>query len=163
MVNMNRENIISILAEVMDPEIPVLSITDLGILREVELSGERVTVYITPTYSGCPAMDTIRQDIRKILAKNGIDRVEINQVLSPAWTSDWMSTAGKEKLEAFGIAPPGQPAACLLAEGLTDEPDHCPLCRSKHVELISRFGSTSCKALYRCLDCGEPFDYFKCH
>jgi ring-1,2-phenylacetyl-CoA epoxidase subunit PaaD len=163
MVNMNRENIISILAEVMDPEIPVLSITDLGILREVELSGERVIVYITPTYSGCPAMDTIRQDIRKILAKNGIDRVEINQVLSPAWTSDWMSPAGKEKLEAYGIAPPALTSGCALAEAGNDEPDHCPRCRSKNIGLISRFGSTSCKALYRCLDCNEPFDYFKCH
>jgi ring-1,2-phenylacetyl-CoA epoxidase subunit PaaD len=163
MVNMNRENIISILAEVMDPEIPVLSIADLGILREVEVSGDRVTVYITPTYSGCPAMDTIRQDIRKILAKNGIDRVEINQVLSPAWTSDWMSTSGKEKLEAFGIAPPSLTARCALREAGDDVPDHCPLCGSKNIGLISRFGSTSCKALYRCLDCNEPFDYFKCH
>jgi ring-1,2-phenylacetyl-CoA epoxidase subunit PaaD len=160
---MNKENIISILAEVMDPEIPVLSITDLGVLREVELSENGVIVHITPTYSGCPAMDAIQQGIRKILAKNGIERVKINQVLSPAWTSDWMSPAGKEKLEAFGIAPPALTAGCTLAEAGNDEPDHCPLCRSKNVELISRFGSTSCKALYRCLDCREPFDYFKCH
>lgn len=160
---MNKENIISILAEVMDPEIPVLSITDLGILREVLVSENEITVNITPTYSGCPAMDTIQQDIREILAKNGMERVKINQVLSPAWTSDWMSREGKEKLEAFGIAPPAVTAGCALAITGNDKPDHCPLCQSKNIELISRFGSTSCKALYRCLDCREPFDYFKCH
>jgi len=147
----------------MDPEIPVLSITDLGILREVEVAENEITVNITPTYSGCPAMDAIQQDIRKILAKNGMERVKINQVLSPAWTSDWMSREGKEKLEAFGIAPPVVTAGCALALTGNDEPDHCPLCLSKNIELISRFGSTSCKALYRCLDCREPFDYFKCH
>lgn len=160
---MNKEDIISILAEVMDPEIPVLSITDLGILREVEVTENEITVNITPTYSGCPAMDAIQQDIRKILAKNGMERVKINRVLSPAWTSDWMSREGKEKLEAFGIAPPALTAGCALALAGNDEPDHCPLCQSRNIELISRFGSTSCKALYRCLDCREPFDYFKCH
>jgi len=147
----------------MDPEIPVLSITDLGILREVLVSENEITVNITPTYSGCPAMDTIQRDIRKILAKNGMEKVKINQVLSPAWTSDWMSREGKEKLEAFGIAPPAATAGCALAVAGNDEPDHCPLCQSKNIGLISRFGSTSCKALYRCLDCREPFDYFKCH
>lgn len=160
---MNKEKIISILAEIKDPEIPVLSITDLGILREVEISENGITVNITPTYSGCPAIETIQQDILRALAKNGIHQVRINQVLSPSWTSDWMTPSGKEKLEAFGIAPPGRHAACALSGALDDEPDHCPQCRSKNLELISRFGSTSCKALYRCLDCGEPFDYFKCH
>ncbi len=147
----------------MDPEIPVLSIADLGILREVDVSGNDILVTITPTYSGCPAMDTIQQDIRKVLLKNGFEHVKINQVLSPAWTSDWMSTSGKEKLEAYGIAAPAFSNGCALAETGTDAPDHCPLCHSKNIEMISRFGSTSCKALYRCLDCREPFDYFKCH
>lgn len=147
----------------MDPEIPVLSIADLGILRAVEVSGNDILVTITPTYSGCPAMDTIQQDIRKALSKNGFDSVKINQVLSPAWTSDWISAAGKEKLEAYGIASPSLSNICALAESVNDEPEHCPLCHSKNIEMISRFGSTSCKALYRCLDCREPFDYFKCH
>ena len=160
---MKKEKIISILEEVMDPEIPVLSITDLGILRAVEVEGNDIRVTITPTYSGCPAMETIQQDIRNVLAKNGFGNVSINQVLSPAWTSDWMSTAGKEKLEAYGIAPPSLSDFCALATFVNDEPDHCPLCKSKNIEMISRFGSTSCKALYRCLDCREPFDYFKCH
>lgn len=160
---MNKTDIISILAEVMDPEIPVLSITDLGILREVEVRENGITVNITPTYSGCPALEVIQQDIRNILAKNGIESVTVNRVLSPAWTSDWMSREGKEKLEAFGIAPPALTAGCALSVSGNDAPDHCPLCQSKNIEPISRFGSTACKALYRCLDCLEPFDYFKCH
>lgn len=160
---MKKEKIILILEEVMDPEIPVLSISDLGILRDVEVSGNEITVIITPTYSGCPAMDVIQQDIRKVLSKNGMDQVKIKQVLSPAWTSGWMSRSGREKLESYGIAAPAFSHVCTVAEAGTDEPDHCPLCRSENIELISRFGSTSCKALYRCLDCREPFDYFKCH
>lgn len=160
---MKKENIISILEEVMDPEIPVLSIGDLGILRDVEISGNEIIVKITPTYSGCPAMDAIEQDIRKTLLQNGYEKVKVNQVLSPAWTSDWLSAAGKEKLEAFGIAAPSLSQACAIGETGNDSPDHCPHCHSKNIQMISRFGSTSCKALYRCLDCLEPFDYFKCH
>ncbi|HVY76692.1 MAG TPA: 1,2-phenylacetyl-CoA epoxidase subunit PaaD [Puia sp.] len=158
---MNREEIISILEEVKDPEIPVLSISDLGILRNVELLENEVRVTITPTYSGCPAMDMIRQDIINTLKKKGIGPVTVQQVLSPPWTSDWITAEGKKKLEAYGIAPPALAHTCEAAG--RDEPDHCPLCHSKNIELISRFGSTSCKALYRCKDCREPFDYFKCH
>ncbi len=157
---MNKEDIISILSEVKDPEIPVLSIADLGILRSVEVQEDKISIFITPTYSGCPAMDTIRQDIRLELAKHGINQVEIKQSLSPAWTTDWMSEAAKEKLLNYGIAVPVKHSCVHNGD---DQPEYCPHCRSVNMELISRFGSTACKALYRCLDCGEPFDYFKCH
>jgi ring-1,2-phenylacetyl-CoA epoxidase subunit PaaD len=157
---MNKEEIITILSEVKDPEIPVLTISDLGILRQVEYSDDAVRIQITPTYSGCPAMEIIQEDIRAELAKHGLKNVEIKQVLSPAWTSDWMSESGKEKLRAYGIAAPASHACFLTGE---DQPESCPLCQSKNIEMISRFGSTACKALYRCLDCREPFDYFKCH
>jgi ring-1,2-phenylacetyl-CoA epoxidase subunit PaaD len=157
---MNREQIIDILSEVKDPEIPVLTISDLGILRAVEYADDFIQIQITPTYSGCPAMEVIQEDIRAELAKHGLNHVEIKQVLSPAWTSDWMSEAGKQKLAAYGIAAPANHACFLSGE---DKPESCPLCHSKNIEMISRFGSTACKALYRCLDCREPFDYFKCH
>lgn len=157
---MNKEQIISILSEVKDPEIPVLSISDLGILRDVEINGEEISIQITPTYSGCPAMEIIQEDIRAELAKHGFEKIEIKQVLSPAWTSDWMSDEGKQKLQAYGIAAPVM-HDCLLNGD--DQPECCPRCHSKNIEMISRFGSTACKALYRCLDCREPFDYFKCH
>ena len=156
---MNKEQILSILSEVYDPEIPVLSIADLGILRQVDISDDKILVQITPTYSGCPAMDTIREDIRKVLAKHGLNNVDIKETLSPAWTTEWMSEAGIQKLQDYGIAAPAK--GCLL-QG-EDSPESCPHCHSKKIELISRFGSTACKALYRCLDCREPFDYFKCH
>jgi ring-1,2-phenylacetyl-CoA epoxidase subunit PaaD len=157
---MSEEEIITILSEVNDPEIPVLSITDLGILRKVEVSGENVRIQITPTYSGCPAMETIQEDIRFALASHGLKNVEINQTLSPAWTTEWMSEKGKQKLQDYGIAAPVANGCSLQGE---DHPESCPHCNSKNIELISRFGSTSCKALYRCRDCFEPFDYFKCH
>jgi ring-1,2-phenylacetyl-CoA epoxidase subunit PaaD len=157
---MNKEQIMSILSEVKDPEIPVLSIADLGILRGVDVSGQKIHVRITPTYSGCPAMDTIREDILTVLSENGLHDVEIQQSLSPAWTTEWMTESGKKKLQEFGIAAPAA-GGCLLQGN--DRPEYCPLCHSKNIELVSQFGSTACKALYRCLDCREPFDYFKCH
>jgi ring-1,2-phenylacetyl-CoA epoxidase subunit PaaD len=157
---MNREEIINIMSEVKDPEIPVLSISDLGILRGVEFADDFIQVQITPTYSGCPAMDAIREDIRTVLAEHGLKKVEIKQVLSPAWTTEWMSAAGKQKLAAYGIAAPSTHSCSAAGD---DQPEFCPHCHSENVELISRFGSTACKALYRCLDCLEPFDYFKCH
>jgi len=156
---MDKEQIIALLAEVQDPEIPVLSIADLGILRQVEIIGDLIRIQITPTYSGCPAMDTIQEDIRKVLAEEGYPQVEIIQTLSPAWTTDWMSESGKRKLQEYGIAPPSR--GC--AHSGEDHPAFCPHCHSTNLELISRFGSTACKALYRCRDCREPFDYFKCH
>jgi ring-1,2-phenylacetyl-CoA epoxidase subunit PaaD len=157
---MNKEEIMHILSEVKDPEIPVLSISDLGILRGVFCADDLIQIQITPTYSGCPAMEIIQEDIRTILAKHGMENVEIKQVLSPAWTTDWMSEAGKQKLRDYGIAAPAA-HACLLSGA--DQPESCPLCHSKNIEMISRFGSTACKALYRCLQCREPFDYFQCH
>jgi ring-1,2-phenylacetyl-CoA epoxidase subunit PaaD len=157
---MTKEAIIRILSEVKDPEIPVLSISDLGILRDVEVEGEKINIRITPTYSGCPAMEIIQEDIRTALGKHGFKNIEIKQVLSPAWTSDWMTDEGKIKLRSYGIATPAIHGCILNGD---DQPESCPLCNSKNVEMISRFGSTSCKALYRCLDCREPFDYFKCH
>ena len=158
------QKIWSILESVVDPEVPVLTVTDLGIIREVKLNEDEVEVIITPTYTGCPAMDMIAMNIRLALIEQGYQKIKITSVLSPAWTTDWMSEAGKEKLKAYGIAPPNpKQAVCdtkLFAEG---EAIQCPLCNSYHTKLISQFGSTACKALYQCEDCREPFDYFKCH
>ena len=155
----------SLLDAVKDHEVPVLSILDLGIVRGVQLQGEQVTVSITPTYSGCPAMNTIATEIRLRLLAEGITHVTIHNQLSPAWTTDWMSQAGREKLEAYGIAPPvdGTATGHVLNLFGKDTAVRCPLCKSDHTHLISQFGSTACKALYRCLDCLEAFDYFKCH
>jgi ring-1,2-phenylacetyl-CoA epoxidase subunit PaaD len=154
----------SILGEVNDPEVPVLSVVDLGIIREVRTGGNEVEIVITPTYSGCPAMDVIRLNIRLKLAEHGYPNPMLTTVLSPAWTTDWMSEQGKEKLLAYGIAPP-LPAQQVCHPGLfhREEAIACPCCHSYHTTVISQFGSTACKALYRCEDCGEPFEYFKCH
>lgn len=149
---------------VVDPELPVLSIADLGILRDVMMSGNTIKVLITPTYSGCPAMNMIALEIEVALAKAGFGAVEVETVLSPAWTTDWMSEAGKEKLRAYGIAPPlPSQQVCRPALFHREEAIACPHCHSYHTTLLSEFGSTACKALYRCEDCREPFDYFKCH
>ena len=154
----------SLLEEVNDPEVPVLSIVDLGIVRDVRREGNRIEVIITPTYSGCPAMDAIRMNIRMVLLQHGYTDAVITTVLSPAWTTDWMSNKGKEKLQAYGIAPP-LPTQQVCHPGLfhREEAIQCPRCHSYHTQRISEFGSTACKALYRCEDCKEPFDYFKCH
>lgn len=153
-----------LLEDIADPEIPVLSIVDLGIVREVRTMGEKgVEVLITPTYSGCPAMVTIEQAIRAQLKSNGYDPVQITTVISPAWTTDWLSEKGRQKLLQYGIAPPAEHSTSkrsLWGEAPTVE---CPHCHSTHTEVLSQFGSTACKALYRCMDCREPFDYFKCH
>ena len=160
----SKENIWSILETVTDPEVPVLSVTDLGIIRDVKTSGDEVEVTITPTYSGCPAMDVISMNIRLALLSHGYKNVRIKQVLSPAWTTDWMSEEGKRKLKEYGIAPPN-PRQQVCNEQLfaPNEAVQCPHCNSYHTHRISEFGSTACKALYRCDDCKEPFDYFKCH
>lgn len=152
------------LEEVTDPEIPVLTVTDLGIVRDVKVHGDgEVEVIITPTYSGCPAMNMIEINIRAVLQEQGYDQVKVTTVLHPAWTTDWMSKAGRQKLKQYGIAPPVDGTAdkgALFAE----QPEvECPQCGSRNTELVSQFGSTACKSLYRCLDCREPFDYFKCH
>jgi ring-1,2-phenylacetyl-CoA epoxidase subunit PaaD len=137
---------------VPDPEIPVISLTDLGIIRDVQWQGDTLEVTVTPTYSGCPATTIINLDIETALRGHGIEKLALKRQLSPAWTSDWMTDSGRAKLEGYGIAPP-QPAG---------GPQHCPRCKSTHVEKISQFGSTPCKAQWRCTDCLEPFDYFKC-
>jgi ring-1,2-phenylacetyl-CoA epoxidase subunit PaaD len=158
------------LGEVPDPEIPVISVVDLGIVREVAIEGDEVVVTITPTYSGCPAMQVIAEDVENALRTRGLERVRVASRLSPAWTTDWMSEAGKAALKGYGIAPPVQQVIDIsgLKHGVKrhaiQQPDvACPHCGSSHTRLTSQFGSTPCKALYQCLDCREPFDYFKCH
>ena len=153
-----------VLDEVTDPEIPVLTVTDLGIIRDVKLQDDDgIEIIISPTYSGCPAMNTIEVNIRAVLQEYGYDKVIVTTVLHPAWTTDWMSESGRSKLKAYGIAPPVDGTAdkgVLFAE----QPEvECPQCGSVNTEMVSQFGSTACKSLYRCLDCREPFDYFKCH
>lgn len=172
------------LAEVSDPEIPVISIVDLGIVRDVQVAADGACdVTITPTYSGCPAMQVIADAITDVLHAHGVATVRLHNQLSPAWTSDWMSEDGKAKLKDYGIAPPAQQVidisglragrnaagaagAALHAISRRAQPRltvACPNCGSTHTETTSQFGSTPCKALYKCLDCREPFDYFKCH
>ncbi|HTM91340.1 MAG TPA: 1,2-phenylacetyl-CoA epoxidase subunit PaaD [Flavisolibacter sp.] len=168
----DEKQIWNILVEVKDPEVPVLSIVDLGIVRDVKIipplsisdgEGPGVRLTITPTYSGCPAMDVISMDIRLKLIEKGYRNISIHQQLSPAWTTDWMSEEGKKKLKAFGIAPPNPKQQFCTSEMFQQEAVQCPRCDSYHTELISQFGSTACKSMYRCLDCKEAFDHFKCH
>jgi ring-1,2-phenylacetyl-CoA epoxidase subunit PaaD len=156
------------LGEVADPEIPVISVVDLGIVRDVAFEGDEWVVTITPTYSGCPAMAVIADSVTDALRAHGVDRVRIATRLAPAWTTDWMSAAGKAALSGYGIAPPVQQAIDIsgLHAGIRRRAAPvvaCPHCGSAHTQLTSEFGSTPCKALYKCLDCREPFDYFKCH
>ena len=148
-------------ATVVDPEIPVLTIADLGVLREVTVNDGCVEVAITPTYSGCPAMNMIGVEIELALQRAGFGDAKVRTVLSPAWTTDWMSEDGRRKLREYGIAPPlvaGSRRALFGVEQVA-----CPQCGSQDTEVLSEFGSTSCKALWRCKSCREPFDYFKCH
>ena len=140
------------LDQVPDPEIPVISLVDLGIIRGVEWQGDALQVTVTPTYSGCPATSVIKLDIISALNGHGIENVVLKQQISPPWTTDWLSEKGREKLEEYGIAPP------QAAGG----PDRCPRCKGRDLERLSQFGSTPCKAAWRCRDCLEPFDYFKC-
>lgn len=156
----NAEELFSIAAKVTDPEIPVLSIADLGILREVNANEDgSVQVIITPTYSGCPAMDVITQDLYLAFGEVGIEKVDVKLVLTPAWSTDWMTEDGKRKLEEYGIAPPtGTGHSGRVTLGISVK---CPRCHSLNTRELARFASTSCKALYTCKDCLEPFDYFK--
>jgi ring-1,2-phenylacetyl-CoA epoxidase subunit PaaD len=142
-----KDRVMEILSHVPDPEIPCVSVVDLGIVRDVKDGA----VVITPTYTGCPATLAIEADIRKALDRAGLSALKIETVLTPPWSTDWISADGREKLHAYGIAPPVKTAV------------QCPRCGSAHTEEISRFGSTPCKSLHRCLDCREPFDRFKCH
>lgn len=159
-----RQTAWDIAATVVDPEIPVLTIADLGILRKVDVGTDgSVRVTITPTYSGCPAMDAIRDDLKAAFAKEGYSHVEVDLVLAPAWTTDWMTESGKAKLNEYGIAPPtGKSGAARHAGPIRLKMAvKCPQCSSLNTKELTRFGSTSCKALYVCQDCKEPFDYFK--
>ena len=151
-----QDRIFEIVSQVPDPEIPCVSVVDLGIVREVRGS----TLVITPTYSGCPATIAIEQDVRVALDRAGLKHIKIETTLSPPWTTDWISEEGREKLRAYGNAPPPKGAAKYT---LRESSAECPRCGSSHTEEISRFGSTPCKSLHRCLDCREPFDRFKCH
>lgn len=168
-----EQKIWHLLEEIKDPEVPVLSVLDLGIVREVRVADTEtpppgakkapVLITITPTYSGCPAMDVISMDIRLKLIEKGYRNVTIQQSLSPAWTTDWMTEEGKHKLKAYGIAPPNPKQQFCTTDMFREEAVQCPRCNSYHTVLISEFGSTACKSMYRCLDCKEAFDYFKCH
>ncbi len=151
----------AIVAQVLDPEVPVLTIEDLGILRDVSVDDHgQVAVTITPTYSGCPAMDAITADVTHALAEHGFDQVKVSLVLAPAWTTDWMSDAGKQKLLDYGIAPPQPRNERAVSVALTLR---CPQCGSPDTRELSRFGSTACKSLWVCSTCKEPFDHFKSH
>jgi ring-1,2-phenylacetyl-CoA epoxidase subunit PaaD len=153
----------AVLAGVPDPEIPVLSLVDLGVVRSIELAADgALRVGIAPTYSGCPATTMIRADVTAALAAAGFARVQVIDVLSPPWTSDWIDADGRRKLEAYGIAPPPAPVASVRALAGADAHPACPRCGSDDTELLSEFGSTPCKALHRCRACLEPFDRFKC-
>jgi ring-1,2-phenylacetyl-CoA epoxidase subunit PaaD len=161
---MTKQEILSHLSAISDPEIPVLSIMDLGIIREILFhSDETLEVVITPTYSGCPAMDMIEVDIKATLQDLGIQKTKVTTILTPAWTTDWLTESGRQKLLDYGIVPPVKESSDKLALFGKIKGIHCPLCHSPHTEMIAQFGSTACKALYKCLDCKEPFDYFKCH
>ena len=156
------EMVREVLADVHDPEIPCLSIADLGILRDIYCSGDRIIVVITPTYCGCPAMQTIEDDILAALGRAGIEEATVETRLAPAWATDWLSEAGRGKLLKAGIAPPAESSGDKRALMGSEPQIQCPQCTSADTEIISEFGSTACKALYRCTNCLEPFDYFKC-
>lgn len=158
-----KESVISLLSEIPDPEIPVITIVELGVIRDVIISDkETIEVIITPTYSGCPAMKQMEDDVRSKLAEHGFNTIKITTVYDPAWTTDWLSEEAKLKLQKYGIAPPEE--STTDKSFLTGKPKHvtCPRCKSKNTVMISQFGSTACKALYKCNECLEVFDYFKC-
>lgn len=162
---MNQESLIwQLLEDVPDPEVPVVNIVELGIVREVRFQGEELQVDLTPTYTGCPATKMIEMDVYLMLKEKGYTNVKVNTVLSPAWTTDWMTEPAREKLRAYGIAPPqgiiGDKITALLNP---ERAIPCPHCNSTNTRQLSEFGSTACKALWKCDDCWEPFDYFKCH
>lgn len=149
--------------EIPDPEVPVLNIVELGILRDVKLREGKTEIVVTPTYSGCPAMHAIENEIKLILQKNGVENFEIKYAYSPSWTTDWINDEAKEKLRNYGIAPPEKSSPDKNIIAIHPKNICCPRCGSVETEMISFFGSTACKALYRCNSCKEPFDYFKCH
>lgn len=158
-----KGHIQEILQEVKDPEIPAISLVELGVLRDVHVEEDRILVKITPTYSGCPAMKVMEEDIKTKLAEHGYSNAEVEEVLSPAWSTDDITSEGRRKLKEYGIAPPDESTEdknALIPGSHTEI--QCPQCGSRNTRLINQFGSTACKALHQCEDCGEAFDYFKC-
>jgi ring-1,2-phenylacetyl-CoA epoxidase subunit PaaD len=163
MAHIDIQQIRSVLEQVCDPEIPVLSVTDLGIVREISVKNGEVSIEITPTYNGCPAMDMIGVNIKAALQEAGYHPVKVDLVWHPAWTTDMITESGKAKLKTYGIAPPENEIGDKMALFADQTMVPCPRCHSKNTLMVSQFGSTACKAMYRCEDCKEPFDYFKCH
>lgn len=157
----NTDQVFNWISDIPDPEIPVISIKDLGMLRNVAYENGNYIVTITPTYTACPAMKMIEDQIKERLKENGVENVKVDLTYTPAWTTDWLSEEAKLKMKNYGIAPP-QHSSCSKLFSMS-ETVVCPRCNSKHTEVISKFGSTACKALYKCLDCKEPFEFFKCH
>jgi ring-1,2-phenylacetyl-CoA epoxidase subunit PaaD len=159
---LSETDILNLLSEIPDPEIPVISIVELGVIRKVIPNNNSVQVIITPTYSGCPAMKQMEDDVVKKLKENGFELVTVSMVYSPAWTTDWLSKEAKLKLQAYGIAPPEESTTDKSFLSNNPKTVTCPRCKGKQTAMVSQFGSTACKALYQCKDCLEPFDYFKC-
>lgn len=162
-MNNEEQHIYDLIKDIPDPEIPVLTIVDLGVIRKVERKGEDFVITITPTYTGCPAMNQFEDDIIQTVKNSGVDNVRIETQYDPAWTTDWMSDEAKQKLQNYGIAPPQEKTSDKnYIIGKEKKRVICPQCKSENTTMISQFGSTACKALYQCDDCKEPFDYFKC-
>jgi ring-1,2-phenylacetyl-CoA epoxidase subunit PaaD len=161
----SKEVIWNLLRQVKDPEVPVLDVAELGVLRDVSFDDDKILITITPTYSGCPAMNAIEQEIKSVLKENCIENFSIRTIFSPAWTTDWMSDEAKEKLKEYGISPPSQSSEQNLKSFLEKKkiPVQCPFCNSSDTKLTSAFGSTACKALHFCNHCLQPFEEFKCH
>lgn len=163
-VKITEDRLLQILNEIPDPEVPAVSIVELGVVRGVAIAEDIVTVTMTPTYSGCPALKAMEEQILTRLNMEGIKKVEIKMIYKPAWTTDWLSDATKQKLKRYGIAPPTKlTPGHLLPLFHEKEPLNCPFCNSKDTKLISQFGSTACKALHFCNHCNQPFEHFKCH
>lgn len=159
---LTQNNILSLLQNVKDPEVPVISVLELGVVRHVDVDADgKAVITITPTYTGCPAMDVMAADIKKELQEAGVPEVDVKLTLSPAWTTDWITDEGKRKLKEYGIAPPEKSADIRALNGNLPVVQ-CPQCGSKNTVMLSLFGSTACKALWKCQDCLEPFDQFKC-
>lgn len=158
----SEQDILKILDQIPDPEIPVISIVELGVVRAVNIQGKEVEVIITPTYSGCPAMKQMEDDVRKAMVEQGFEKIQIKTIYTPAWTTDWMSAEAKLKLQKYGIAPPEESTSDKSFITGKHKAVTCPHCKSTNTTLVSQFGSTACKALYKCSDCLEAFDYFKC-
>ncbi|MCF8261547.1 MAG: phenylacetate-CoA oxygenase subunit PaaJ [Melioribacteraceae bacterium] len=161
-MTLTKEYIYELLAEVKDPEVPVLSIEELGVLREVEIVDGLINVIITPTYSGCPAMNAIEDEIRNTMAASGIKNIKIETTFSPPWTTDWMTQTAKNKLKEYGIAPPGKTDNDSFLKSFLEKQIVCPFCDSGKTIVKSEFGSTACKSLHYCNSCRQPFEHFKC-